>query len=43
MTIGLGFVGQGHEKKQPEILKRIPQNLMLTKGIPLHGNNNNQH
>jgi len=40
MIIGLGLLGQCH-KKTTRNSQGVPQNLMLTKGIPLKRSNKN--
>lgn len=41
MIIGLGLLGQRHKKKTTRNSQEVPQNLMLTKGIPLNRSNKN--
>lgn len=42
MIIGLGLLGQRH-KKTSRNSQEVPQNLMLTKGIPLNRSNKNNN
>lgn len=44
MIIGLGLLGQRHKKKKTtRNSQEVPQNLMLTKGIPLNRSNKNNN